>query len=250
MVMESSSHSRLSVFHFPGPYFSQATAEGPLASISLSVALWFFHDLQGNPGSKLMPAWLSESEVKSLSRVRLFATPWTAAYQAPPSMGFSRQEYWSVLPLPSPEDLPDPGIQPGSLTNVPSTVCIPLDIHCLESCFCLTHEVQCMARGLSHFCSPQVCPISLPFFLSRGGTLTWCRKVYAPFTWHFTYILVPVWSPYHFCKGFCSCDQPKRLSLFLSGLGGFSSGSYLPQSNEHNHLIFLNILGWQGDGLN
>ena len=40
------------------------------------------------------------------SRVRLFATPWTAAYQAPPSMGFSRQEYWNGLPLPSPEQLP------------------------------------------------------------------------------------------------------------------------------------------------
>ena len=41
------------------------------------------------------------SSVQSLSRVQLFATPWTAAYQAPPSMGFSRQEYWSVVPLPS-----------------------------------------------------------------------------------------------------------------------------------------------------
>ena len=40
-------------------------------------------------------------KVKSLSRVRLVATPWTAAYQAPPSMGFSRQEYWSGVPLPS-----------------------------------------------------------------------------------------------------------------------------------------------------
>ena len=40
--------------------------------------------------------------MKLLSRVRLFATPWTAAYQAPPSMGFSRQEYWSGVPLPSP----------------------------------------------------------------------------------------------------------------------------------------------------
>ena len=48
------------------------------------------------------------SEVKLLSRVRLFATPWTVAYQAPPSMGFSRQEYWSGLPLPSPGDLPWP----------------------------------------------------------------------------------------------------------------------------------------------
>ena len=41
-------------------------------------------------------------KVKSLSRVRLLATPWTAAYQVPPSMGFSRQEYWSRVPLPSP----------------------------------------------------------------------------------------------------------------------------------------------------
>ena len=47
-------------------------------------------------------AWKWKVKVKSLSRVQLFATPWTAAYQAPPSMGFSRQEYWSGLPLPSP----------------------------------------------------------------------------------------------------------------------------------------------------
>ena len=54
------------------------------------------------------------SHSKSLSRVWLFVTLWTVAYQAPPSMGFSRQEYWSGLPLPSPGDLPDPGIEPGS----------------------------------------------------------------------------------------------------------------------------------------
>ena len=41
-------------------------------------------------------------------------TSWTVAHQAPPSMGFSRQEYWSGLPFPSPGDLPDPGIKPGS----------------------------------------------------------------------------------------------------------------------------------------
>ena len=52
----------------------------------------------------------------SLSRVQLFVTPWSVAYQAPPSMGFSRQEYWSGLPFPSPGDLPDPGIKPGSPT--------------------------------------------------------------------------------------------------------------------------------------
>ena len=52
--------------------------------------------------------------MKSLSRVRLFVIPWTVAYQAPPSMGFSRQEYWSELPFPSPGDLPNPGIEPES----------------------------------------------------------------------------------------------------------------------------------------
>ena len=52
--------------------------------------------------------------VRSLSHVRLFATPWTIAYQAPPSMGFSRQEYWSGWPFPSPGDLPNPEIEPGS----------------------------------------------------------------------------------------------------------------------------------------
>ena len=51
------------------------------------------------------------SEVKSLSRVQLFVTPWTVAYQAPLSMGFSRQECWSGLPFPSPGDLPNPGIE-------------------------------------------------------------------------------------------------------------------------------------------
>ena len=53
-------------------------------------------------------------KVKSLSRVRLFVTPWTVAYRVPPSMEFFRQECWSGLPFPSPGDLPDPGIEPGS----------------------------------------------------------------------------------------------------------------------------------------
>ena len=68
--------------------------------------------LNGGVGENLRVPWTARrlnqsilkevSEVKSLSRVRLFATPWTAAYKAPLSMGFSRQEYWSGLPLPSP----------------------------------------------------------------------------------------------------------------------------------------------------
>ena len=53
-------------------------------------------------------------KVKSLSHGQIFATPWTVAYHSPPSTGFSRQEYWSELPYPSPGDLPDPGIEPWS----------------------------------------------------------------------------------------------------------------------------------------
>ena len=53
-------------------------------------------------------------KVKSLSRIQLFATPWTVTHQAPPSMGFSRQEYWNGLPFPSPGDILNPGIEPRS----------------------------------------------------------------------------------------------------------------------------------------
>ena len=53
--------------------------------------------------------------VQSLSRIQLFATPWTVACQAPLPMGFSRQQYWSGLPCPSPRDLLNPGIEPRSL---------------------------------------------------------------------------------------------------------------------------------------
>ena len=62
----------------------------------------------------LLPGAQWEKKMKSLSCLRLFATPWTVAYQAPPSMEFSRQEYWSGLPFPAPGDLPDLGIEPRS----------------------------------------------------------------------------------------------------------------------------------------
>ena len=72
-----------------------------LFGVSFSVHLCFW---------SLVQHW----SVKLLSRVWLFAIPWTGAYQAPPSMEFSRQEYWSGFPFPSPGDLPDPGIEPRS----------------------------------------------------------------------------------------------------------------------------------------
>ena len=66
------------------------------------------------PASGLPLLLFAEGEVRSLGRVRLCVTPWTGASQTPPSMGFSRQEYWSGLPFPSPGELHDPGIEPGS----------------------------------------------------------------------------------------------------------------------------------------
>ena len=82
---------------------------------SLLISLWAkFSNLlfyQNFPRNTLMKMW---SEWKSLSCVWPFVTQWTAAHQAPLSMEFSRQEYWSGLPFPSPGDLPDPGIQPRS----------------------------------------------------------------------------------------------------------------------------------------
>ena len=78
-----------------------------------------FPEYLPNPGIKpecaalQADSLLSEPpEVNSLSHVRLFATPWPISHEAPPSMGFSRQAYWSGLPFPSPEDLPNPGIEP------------------------------------------------------------------------------------------------------------------------------------------
>ena len=67
-----------------------------------------------SPWGRKSWTWKLKVKVKSLSRVRLFVTPWTIAYQAPPSMRFSRQECWSGLPFPSPGDLPNPGIEPRS----------------------------------------------------------------------------------------------------------------------------------------
>ena len=74
----------------------------------------FIHtkELSADPCYSKDEAW--KVNMKSLGHVWLFATPWTVACQAPPSMGFSRQEYWSGLPFPSPGDLPYPGIEPGS----------------------------------------------------------------------------------------------------------------------------------------
>ena len=68
----------------------------------------------GTVAKYICPFLASKVKVELLSHVQLFATAWIVAYQAPLSMGFSRQEYWSRLLFPSPGDLPNPGIKPGS----------------------------------------------------------------------------------------------------------------------------------------
>ena len=93
--------------HTPLVRFSHSSIQ--LQKIQGNVLYLCHHDERENVDF----VWkLCESEVKvkvkSLSRVWLFANPWTVAYQAPPSTGFSRQEFWSGLPFPSPGDLPDP----------------------------------------------------------------------------------------------------------------------------------------------
>ena len=104
----------------------------PLAAKSLQSCLTLCNPIDGSPPVSPVPgilqartlewvaisfsnAWKWKVKVKSLSRVQLFMTPWIAAYQAPPSMGFPRQEYWSGVPFPSPGDLLDPGIELASL---------------------------------------------------------------------------------------------------------------------------------------
>ena len=87
--------------------WAQAGIHPPQNKLSRLITITF-------PNLQLNQELVYRIKVKSFSCVRLFATPWTVAYQAPPSMGFSRREYWSGLPFPSLGDLPDPGIEPWS----------------------------------------------------------------------------------------------------------------------------------------
>ena len=73
-------------------------------------------------------------KVKLLSCVQLFATPWTVAYQAPQSMEFSRQKYWSELPFPSPGDIPNPGLEHGSAALQADT--LPSEPHITNTSYC------------------------------------------------------------------------------------------------------------------
>ena len=109
----------LSVLGSVPQYRTVSTYHYAAAAKSLQLCPTLYDPIDGSPPGSAVPgipqaitlewaaisfssAWKWKLKLKSLGRVRLFVTPWTTAYQAPLSMGFSRQEYWSGLPLPSP----------------------------------------------------------------------------------------------------------------------------------------------------
>ena len=135
--------------------------------------------------------------MKLLSCVQLLAAPWTVAYKAPLSMGFSKQEFWSGFPFPSPRDLPDPGIEPGSpalqtesllsepsgegmrfyskCDFVPSTIFLGLS-------FALGHG-ESFSGGIQHPLLDGCSAASCSFGVLAGGDE--CTSLYpAIFLWH------------------------------------------------------------------
>ena len=90
-------------------YFPYLTP--PSRDKDFCVLFSFYYHTTAGAGIKISMHLKKEKKVQSFSSDQLFATPWTVAYQPPPSMGFSRQGYRSGLPFPSPGDLPDPGIK-------------------------------------------------------------------------------------------------------------------------------------------
>ena len=151
------------VFTLPVPSTSEY-----LVLLRSQVALMSFlilHSRQPLPVYQVTKRWPAHHhigmkvKVKSLSPVRLFATPWTVAHQAPPSMGFSRQEYWSGLPFPSPGDLRDPGIKPRSPA-------LQADV--------LTSEPPGKPVGVK---DSHLIFLSLPFWVDRTLLKTSCHSV-------------------------------------------------------------------------
>ena len=121
-------------------------------------------------------AWKWEGKVKSLSRLWLLATPWTAAHQAPLSMGFSRQEYWSGVPLPSPP--PHSTLQ--QYLNTWNSQTTPPKL-CVHSVFCLGALTQHHDKfHLVHQTSNS--PSSLNFTSSVKPSMTSWGKQFSSFT--------------------------------------------------------------------
>ena len=94
----------------PTPVFLPGESQGQGSLVSCH--LW--SRTESDTTEAMQQQQQQQQQQQSLSHVLIFVTPWTAAHQAPLSMKFSMQEYWSGLPFPFPGDLPDPGLEPGS----------------------------------------------------------------------------------------------------------------------------------------
>ena len=140
-------------------------------------------------------------KVKSLSRVRLLATPWTTAHQAPPSMGFSRQEYWSGVPLPSPDSSYRRCLFHITPLQSPSTV--------ISQFFCIS-----IFSGLS--CIDEI---------------TWWTMIIFPFSYVFVYLGVTNSLSPRSCLIFCFLSSIS--SHFVTAVNFFSIWANLPSSKTN-----------------
>ena len=144
--------------------------------------------------------------MKSLSRVRHFATPWTAAYQAPPSMGFSRQEYWSGVPLPSPLFQATPSL------SIFQSGCTILHFH--QHCVSLHPQHTCLFfiidilvvlflknYLLAHAVSSLLLDAFSPVMASRGYSSLWCEG----FSLWWLLLLRSIDSRQHTCSAVVAC---------------------------------------------
>ena len=123
-----------------------------ISGVSCIAGRFFTAEPQGKPrkfwySPIILNSFLQFSSFQSLSHVWLFATPWIVDNEAPLSIGFSRQVYWSGLPFPTPGDLPDPGIKPksselqaDSLPSDPPGKPDCMLVQCLSKLLCLTNK--------------------------------------------------------------------------------------------------------------
>ena len=199
-----------------------------------------------------MPAYILW--VKSLSHVRLFATPWTVAFQAPSSVGFSRQEYWSGLPFPSPGDLPNPGIEPWPPT-LQADALPPWTLWDEKPIFSALHgklenegEKKCMCLSSVQFSRSVVSDSLRPYGLqqarlsSPSSTPGACSNSCALSWWCHPTILSSV-IPFSSCpQSFPASRSSPMSQLFMSGgqsIGVSASTSVLPVNTQD-----WSPLGW------
>ena len=187
---------------------------------------------------------------QSLNHVQLFDTPCTVAHQTPLSMEFSSQEYWSGLPFPSPRDLPDPGIEPGSLTlqtdSLPSEqILLPAELNSVnmvyDAVWCLYIVLPLYSKNkthhLWHTLFPICCKILFPGYLfiyldmACRILVPWLGMKLVPLLWKHKVLATesPEKSQLKIFKNQYSADLLLCVSTWISGF------SYL----EFAELIYL-----------